>query len=322
MLVSIVTPSYNQGEFLEATIQSVLAQEYPNMEYIIVDGGSTDGSVEIIQKYAGQLSWWISEPDGGQADGINKGLQRARGDVVAWINSDDLYLPGAIHTAVTALKDVPDSGMVFGDAITIDQAGNPLNRLSFADWGLPELMRYHIVCQPAVFMRRIALEQAGYLDENFHFMLDHHLWLRIALRFGIKHSSSVWAAARHHPDAKNVAQSVAFADETYQTVEWMKNEPELSVKFEADKRRILGGANRLAGRYLLDGGLPGPALRAYSKALYYWPSYALRHWGRMVFAFANLLAIGNLKDWGRRQAPQLDDPRLNNWPGINLNHDP
>ena len=318
MRVSIVTPSFNQAEYLEDTIQSVLAQDYPNLEFIIVDGGSTDGSVEIINKYTDHLTWWISERDRGQADGINKGLRRARGDIVAWLNSDDIYLPGAIQAAVDIFDANHGLGMVFGDAISIDREGHPLNRLSFGDWGLTELLRFQIICQPAVFMRRSALEQVGYLDDTFHFMLDHHLWMRIAARFEIKHAAQIWAGARYHVLAKNVAQSEAFATETYRAVSWLKENPEFSTRFEADRRRILGGANRLAGRYLLDGGLPGAALIAYGKAMLYWPSYAIKHWGRMSFAFLNLLGLGKLESWSRRQLPQMDDPRLENWPGINL----
>jgi len=284
----------------------------------VVDGGSTDGSLEIIQRYAGQLAWWVSEPDQGQADAINKGLRRARGEVVAWLNSDDLYLPGAIHAAVEALQANPGAGMVFGDAVTIDPAGRPLNKLVFGGWSLPDLMRFRIICQPAVFMRRSVLEQVGGLDESFHFMLDHQLWLRIANHSGTQYVSQVWAAARHHPAAKNVSQASAFAAETYRLLDWMKAQPEYATRFQADRRKILGGAHRLAGRYLLDGGLPRQALEAYGKALYYWPGYALRHWGRMAFAFANLLGFGRLEGWNRHQPPALDDPRLKDWPGIVL----
>ena len=134
-LVSIITPSYNQAAFLEKTIQSVLAQTGAQIEYIIIDGGSRDGSVNIIQRYAGRLAYWVSEPDSGQAEAINKGLQRARGEIVAWLNSDDLYLPGAVSSAVAVLEQKPELGMVFGDAITIDAAGRPLNRLVFGNWG-------------------------------------------------------------------------------------------------------------------------------------------------------------------------------------------
>jgi hypothetical protein len=317
-LVTIVTPSYNQAEYLEATIQSVLAQDYPNLEYFIVDGGSTDGSLEIIKKYADQLTWWVSESDQGQADAINKGLLRAQGEVVAWLNSDDLYLPNAISEGAATLTADSGLGLVFGDAITIDSHGRPLNKLAFGDWNLSDLMRFRIICQPAVFMRRSFIEQVDYLAKEFHFMLDHHLWLRIASQTPIQHIEKIWAAARYHPSAKNVVQASGFASETYQAVDWLRTDPEFASYFKADQRQILGGANRLAGRYLLDGGLPGPALQAYGKALFYWPSYTLKHWGRIAFAMANLLGFGSIDSWSRHQIPHLDDLHLQNWPGINL----
>ena len=319
-LVSIITPSYNQAEYLEFTIQSVLAQEYPNLEYIIVDGGSTDGSVEIIQKYADQLSWWVSEPDEGQADGINKGFRHARGEVVAWLNSDDLYLPGAIQEAVTSLQSDPNLGMVFGDALTIDSQGKPINKLAFGSWGLAELMRFYIICQPAVFMRCVVLEQVGYLDENFHYMLDHHLWLRIAGIRQIQYVPNLWAAARHHPEAKNVSLAPKFSLETYRVLAWMKTQPDFEARVSADLRQVSGGAHRLAARYYLDGGQNWDALKAYSKALFNWPNYALKHWHRMAFAAVNLVGFWNFVDvskFSRRKPPVLGDTRLQNWPGIN-----
>jgi GT2 family glycosyltransferase len=288
-LVSIITPSYNQAAYLEQAIRSVLEQNYSPIEYIIVDGGSSDGSVEIIRKYAERLAWWVSEPDQGQAEAINKGLKQARGEIVAWLNSDDLYLPGAVAQAVQALQTQPQVGLVFGDAITIDAQGRPLKHLTFGDWGLDELMGFRIICQPAVFMRRQVLEQAGYLDTSYHYLLDHHLWLRMARLAGVLHVPQVWAAARHHPQAKNVAQAAAFGQEAFRILNWMATQPDLASHLTAHRRRIEAGAHRLNARYLLDGGLPGAALQAYARALALSPGFALQHWQRMLYAVLSLM---------------------------------
>jgi glycosyltransferase involved in cell wall biosynthesis len=288
-LVSIITPSYNQAAFLEQTIQSVLGQEGVPVEYLIVDGGSTDGSVEIIRKYADRLAWWVSERDAGQAEAINKGLQRAKGEIVAWLNSDDLYLPGTIARAVTAFEAHPETSLVFGDAVTIDPAGRQIGRLAFGDWGLDELMGFRIICQPAVLMRRTILEQAGYLDPSYHYLLDHQLWLRIARLSPICHVPQVWAQARHHPGAKNVAQPEGFSRETLRLLAWMETQPDLASRLAANRRRIEAGAYRLSARYLLDGGKPGGALRDYGRALMRNPGYALQHWHRMLYAVLSLL---------------------------------
>jgi glycosyltransferase involved in cell wall biosynthesis len=288
-LVSIITPSYNQAAFLEQTIQSVLGQEGVPVEYLIVDGGSTDGSAEIIRKHADRLAWWVSERDAGQADAINKGLKRAKGEIVAWLNSDDLYTPGAIAQVAATFQANPEAGLVFGDAVTIDPAGRQIGRFVFGDWGLDELMGFRIICQPAVLMRRTILEQAGYLDPSYHYLLDHQLWLRIARLSPICHVPQVWAQARHHPGAKNVAQPEGFSRETLRLLAWMETQPDLASRLAANRRRIEAGAYRLSARYLLDGGKPGGALRDYGRALMRNPGYALQHWHRMLYAVLSLL---------------------------------
>ena len=322
-LVSIVTPSYNQAEYLEATIRSVLEQDYPRIEYIVVDGASTDSSVEIVRRYADRLSWWASEPDRGQAEAINKGFDRATGEIVAWLNSDDLYLPGAIAAAASALGADPGLGMVYGDAVTIDPAGWPLNRLSFGDWGLAELRRFRIICQPAVFMRRSLLDQAGPLDPSYHYMLDHHLWLRVAQLAPIHHIPALWAAARQHPAAKNVSQPAAFSRETLRLLDWEETQPGLAPRTAQERRGMQAGAYRLSARYLLEGGAYAPALRFYGRALLTNPRFALGHWHRMLYAALSLLGARGLAAWyyrlrqGRR--PDLSRlPGLQNWPGLHL----
>ncbi len=171
-LVSIVTPSYNQAAFLEQTIRSVLEQEYPGIEYLVVDGASTDASVDIIQKYSDQLSWWVSEKDNGQGDAINKGLARAKGEIIAWLNSDDYYLPHAISSAVNVFKENPDVLLVYGDMLAVDETGKPFI-IEYGHLSLQDLLCFQIIRQPAVFFRHEAYENIGGLDTTFHFLLDH-----------------------------------------------------------------------------------------------------------------------------------------------------
>lgn len=296
-LVSIITPSYNQAAFLEETIQSVLTQDYPEIEYILIDGKSTDGSLEIIQKYASHFAYWVSEPDLGQADAINKGFSHARGEIVAWLNSDDLYLKGAVTQAVDALQANPRAGMIYADAITIDSQGRTLSELRFSDYGLLDLMGFRIICQPAVFIRRSALEMAGGLDTSYHFLLDHHLWLRLAQQSPVHHLSAVLAAARHHPGAKNVAQAAGFGQEAFRILEWMQSQPDLAPLLCAHRRRIEAGAFRLQARYLLDGGLPRAALQSYVRAFWRSPVFTLQHWHRILYAILSLLGGSGLAAW-------------------------
>ncbi len=298
-LVSVITPSYNQAAYLEETIRSVLNQpaigEVFDLEYLIVDGGSTDGSVEIIQKYRSRLGWWVSERDRGQAEAINKGLRHAKGEIVAWLNSDDLYLLGAIAQAVQTFEQDPALGMVYGDAIAIDERGHPIHRWRFGEWGVREFLRFRIICQPAVFLRRSVVEEVGYLDENYHYMLDHQLWIRIAANRRVRHVSCLWAAARQHEQAKNVASATSFSEEIQQIYDWALTQPKLAPCIHADRRKVLGGMYRLRARYTLDGGEPRLALRYYAKALWYDPFYAMKHWHRISYAVLYLVGGEKVK---------------------------
>src|SRR5688572_27707049 len=153
-LVSIVTPSYNQASYLEQTIQSVLSQDYPRIEYIVIDGASQDGSIDIIKKYENRLAYWVSEKDSGQADAVNKGLARASGDILAWLNSDDYYLPNTISGAVRLFEDNPDVIMIYGDMLAVDELDKTINVLKYKQLSLDNLLCFQIIGQPAVFFRR------------------------------------------------------------------------------------------------------------------------------------------------------------------------
>ena len=305
-LVSIVTPSYNQARYLERTIRSVLGQDYPRIEYIVVDGGSTDGSVALIERYADRLAWWVSERDRGQADAINKGFARAQGEILAWVNSDDLLAPWAVAEAVAALQRHPEAGLVFGHGVSIDAQGRPFHLLRTGPWGLAELMTFHMLNQPAVFFRRDLWEAVGGLDLSYHFLLDHHLWLRMAARAPLRHVDRIWAFARYHEGAKNAAQAEGFAAEALRLARWMSAEPTLAPTYARLRRRVWAAAYRFAGRYLLDGGRYLAALRAYLRALAYHPPTAAREAHRMAFTLAGLVGLGEplrrayyRRAWGR-----------------------
>ena len=295
-LVSIITPSYNQAPFLEQTIQSVLEQDYPHIEYIVVDGGSTDNSVAVIQKYADRLAYWISEKDSGQAEAINKGFARANGEIVAWLNSDDYYLMHTISIVVRCFEQNPDVVMVYGDMFAVDGNDQTINVLRYKQLSLEDLLCFQIIGQPSVFFRRSALETVGRLDPTFHFMLDHHLWIRLAQLGRILHIPQVWSAARYHPQAKNRARAAEFGREAFRVLDWAKKQPGLAESVSKVKRRALASAHRYDSRYLLDGGQPTAALGAWFRALFLHPPTALRRLNIFVSAILTLTGLSRLRE--------------------------
>lgn len=206
-LVSIITPSFNQAKFLRRTIESVLAQDYPNLEYIVIDGGSSDGSLEIIREYADRLSHWESITDEGQTDAINKGFARATGKYLAWMNSDDVYQPGAVSEAVTFLEGHPDVGMVYGDCTFIDAQDRTIGRFPAAQTDYQRLRRGYVhIPQQASFFRASLWADVGPLDPAFYFAMDYDLWVRLAKEAPLVYlPGHHWASFRLHGDAKTIA---------------------------------------------------------------------------------------------------------------------
>jgi len=205
MLISIVTPSYNQAHFIEDTIRSVLSQDYPHMEYLIVDGGSTDNTVEIIRKYESRLTWWVSEKDLGQTDAINKGFARAKGDILAWINSDDTYESGAITAAVNYFHAHPEVGMIYGDCNFINERGDVIGKFDSAQTNYRLLRQgYTHIPQQTMFFRANLWKQVGPLDPSFYFAMDYDLWTRISARSEIKYVPQTWANFRLHTSGKTI----------------------------------------------------------------------------------------------------------------------
>jgi len=205
-LVTVVTPSFNQGRFIRATIESVLEQDYPRIEYLVIDGGSTDETVSILKEYSGRLRW-VSERDRGQAHAINKGWRQASGSLVAYLNSDDVYLPGAVAQAVAALDAHPEVAAVYGEGYHVDERGAILERYPTEPFNADRLRETCFICQPTVFMRRDAVERVGYLDESLRYCMDYDLWIRL-VRAGkvLSHVSRYLASTRLHADAKTLGQ--------------------------------------------------------------------------------------------------------------------
>ncbi len=201
--VSVVTPSYNMARFLGETVESVLGQDYPAIEYLVMDGGSTDATVELLRRYEGRLRW-VSEKDGGQSDAVNKGFERTAGDIFAFLNADDLYLPGAITAAVTAFEEHPEAAVVYGEAYYTAEDGGIIRRYPTEPFSRERLGQVCFICQPAAFMRRRVLEELGVLNSGLHYALDYELWMRIAQKYEMVKIDQYLATSRMYRDNKTV----------------------------------------------------------------------------------------------------------------------
>jgi hypothetical protein len=239
--ISVVTPSFNQKGFIEETIRSVLLQGYPNLEYFVIDGGSTDGSVEVIQKYAPWLTYWVSEPDGGQSHAINKGWRRACGEVLAWINSDDTYNPGGLGCAAEALLDNPAAGMVYSDLNYIDVSSKVVYRLRSQPYAFDKLLLDNYITQPTVFVRRAALDGVGLLDETFRLIMDQELWLRIGRAIDVTYlPGQVLANLRVYPETSSNRLLVGRYTEAVQLLDRIFADPRLPESVRRLRRREYG----------------------------------------------------------------------------------
>ena len=213
-LVSVVVPSLNRAQFLVPTVESILRQDYPRIECIVVDGGSNDRTIQILKEYGSRLKW-VSEPDQGHADAINKGWKMSQGEILAWLNADDVWVvPDAVRQAVTHLLSYPEVDVVYGDCASMDVNGNVVGFSHVHDWDLTYAVENcdHCIPQPSSFIRRSILERINWLDTNFYQKKDHELWLRIALAGGrIQYLPVLLAQARNQPGLSFEGPSSAIA---------------------------------------------------------------------------------------------------------------
>jgi glycosyltransferase involved in cell wall biosynthesis len=202
--ITVVTPSFNQGEFIEATLRSVLDQDYPRLEYIVIDGGSTDASVEIIKRYAPRLTYWHSRQDAGQADALATGFEMATGDILCWLNSDDVLLPGALHTVGDFFRRHPRVDVLYGNRVVIDREGHEIGRhiwpwfLMQSHWALGQPL-----AQECCFWRRGIYDRAGGIDRSKFFIMDYDLFYRMWRIARFRKTSASLGCIREHGQTKN-----------------------------------------------------------------------------------------------------------------------
>lgn len=243
--ISIVTPSYNQGQFIEETIRSVLLQGYPNLEYIIIDGGSSDNSVEIIEKYEQYLSYWVSEPDKGPTDAINKGWQKTTGEIIAYLNSDDAYLPGTLVTVAKAFQQQLDANIICGNELKVNSEGFIVEESNIKASDRLSLLNLNFISQPATFVKKSALDLAGGIDLSIKYTFDFELWLRITRLHSIKCIPNLIAITRWHNDTITLTRRSEIGSELVRVIhDEMVNCPSgLTLN---DKQQILFQVNCLA----------------------------------------------------------------------------
>jgi glycosyltransferase involved in cell wall biosynthesis len=215
--ISIITPSYNQGQYLEQTIDSVLSQSYPNLEYIIIDGGSTDNSVDIIKKYEKYLKYWVSEKDNGQSHAINKGFIHANGDILNWLNSDDYYYPGCLNHIGTIFRD-PTVNVYTGRSRVFSSSREYFSSgTDFYTDNLEKTIGCARIDQPETFFRKSVWDKLGFLDKRFHYVMDKEFWIHYLLVYGltgIHKDDQLIVNFRHHEDSKTVSSKASFEKET------------------------------------------------------------------------------------------------------------
>jgi glycosyltransferase involved in cell wall biosynthesis len=258
-LVSIITPSFNKGPYIEETIQSIRNQTYKNIEHIVTDAGSTDETLSILEKYNNDLKW-ISEPDRGQSDAINKGWRMAKGEIIAYLNADDTYLPDAVASAVAFFESHPDIHMVYGDGIITDESGNDPRTIQSGEFSLKKLVfSQNTLFQPSVFLRKEVFDTIGGVDVDLHLAMDLDYWLRIALVYKTGYLPRPLSVAKIYHDAKSSAFMFRYVKEYEHILEKLYASPGIPREILACKNDVYtfvytkGGLDYLHANMVKDG---------------------------------------------------------------------
>jgi glycosyltransferase involved in cell wall biosynthesis len=277
-LVSIVTPTYNQADFLRDTLESVLSQDYPHIEHQVIDDGSTDRTPEILAEYADRISLERHE-NRGQTPTINKGWERAKGEILTWLNSDDTFLPGAVTSAVEYFNQHPEVDIVFGDTLFTQPDGTPIERSkprAKFNYKTFVLQCENPIAQPSAFIRRNVIDDIGLLDPQFYYFMDWDFWLRAGIRHRIAYYPELFSTYRLHPDSKTMAQANKAAPELEYMYRKFFTRDDLPQEIRAIERGAMMNMYFTSGGYYLEGGNPGAAARIAFKALQTYPAAVYR----------------------------------------------
>lgn len=303
--MSIVTPSYNQARWLEETIESVFAQDYPNIEYLIVEGGSTDGSEAIVRRYEDRIAWSTNLPGSSQAEALNHGLAHAKGDLLTWINSDDTLLPGAISTLVAEFERDPSLVLVYGDAIYTDEESRQTGPLPARSWDVPLMLRTfecHVV-QPASMFTRAGWAAAGPLREDRNWFFDFEFFMALSRVGTAKQIHEPFATYRLHPTSKSTGDPLRRAVDLEQLAEDLPRSQLFSGEYARLARRTRSGGYLAAGEDFYAGLEIARARACLWKGLALYPPNATRR--KLTLALKSLLprfAIAGLRPLRGRDA--------------------
>ena len=310
--ISIVTPSYNQGEFLEETIRSVLLQSYPNLDYIIIDGGSTDRSVEIIKKYQNYLSYWVSEPDKGPADAINKGWQKAKGEIIAYLNSDDAYLPGALAAVAEAFQQNPEAKAICGNELVINRDGFIIRKSNIEKVEHSSLLKLNLIPQPAIFIKSSIVQSLGGMNLEVRYIFDFELWLRITRTDSMKCIPNFLAVTRWHEQTITQTQRPAIGSELVYIITKETNNF-ADYLSPAEKKYILFICNRLAMNLHLEGKKILKSIQYAAQMFSIYPSFGLSF--ELFTKYANYLLFGKTVE----SLEPIESSRIH-WSSFFFNH--
>lgn len=303
-LVSIVTPSLNKGRFIEETILSIRNQTYPRIEHIVIDGGSTDETLDVLRKYGDSLVW-ISEPDKGQYHASNKGLRMAKGEILGWLMADDTYMPQAVETAVKFLIKNPDVAMVYGNCPFIDKDGKVIREFPSEPFDLARLVRGpNIIPSPTVFFKKKVLDSVGYFDTNLYMSADYDLFIRIGLKYRIEYIPKPLATYRLHPGTKTTGESHKFGPDLLYIYDKLYSTPHLPPKVLRVRRQAYGWAHWLMVQHFLHFADMKKARKHLIKAVLLRPQYlrAPGMPGILSLVILGPSAIRALARWKRRIA--------------------